>query len=77
MADAASKADMLRVTDTIKAAHGQLEILFANAGGGHATQLEELTVGEWDSPRKADILDGLEGLERNLTAVEPPAGAGS
>lgn len=40
-------------------------------------QLEELTIGEWDSPRKADVLDALEGIERNLTAVEPPAGAGS
>ncbi|MCW4457057.1 MarR family winged helix-turn-helix transcriptional regulator [Microbacterium sp. MPKO10] len=40
-------------------------------------QLEELTVGEWDCPRKADVLDALEGLEGNLTAVESPAGAGN
>jgi hypothetical protein len=27
------------VADTIKHAHGQLDILFVNAGGGHATPL--------------------------------------
>jgi NAD(P)-dependent dehydrogenase (short-subunit alcohol dehydrogenase family) len=36
-ADASVKADMQRVADTIQAAHGQLDILFANAGGAHAT----------------------------------------
>lgn len=38
-ADASVKADMQRVAGTIQAAHGQLDILFANAGGGHATPL--------------------------------------
>ncbi|CAX22040.1 Short-chain dehydrogenase/reductase SDR [Methylorubrum extorquens DM4] len=42
-ADATSKADMLRVADTIMAGHGQLDILFANAGSGRPTPFEELT----------------------------------
>ena len=33
-ADASVKADMQRVADTIQAAHGKLDVLFANAGGG-------------------------------------------
>ena len=54
-ADAASKADMLRVTNSIKAAHGQLDILFANAGGGHATPLEELTEEQIDRELSVNI----------------------
>ncbi|MGJ7043336.1 NAD(P)-dependent dehydrogenase (short-subunit alcohol dehydrogenase family) [Shinella sp. BE166] len=54
-ADAASKADMLRVADTIKGAHGRLDILFANAGGGHATPLEELTEEQIDRELSVNI----------------------
>lgn len=42
-ADATIKGEMLNAAATIKAAHGKLDILFANAGGGHATPLAELT----------------------------------
>jgi NAD(P)-dependent dehydrogenase (short-subunit alcohol dehydrogenase family) len=42
-ADAASKTDMLRVAERIKAEGGGLDILFANAGLGHATPFPELT----------------------------------
>ena len=54
-ADATSKSDMLRVADTIKAAHGQLDIVFANAGGGHATPLAELTEKQIDSELNVNI----------------------
>jgi|SRR6185369_11997364 len=54
-ADASVKADMQRVADTIKAAHGQLDILFANAGGGHATPLPELTEQQIDSELSINI----------------------
>jgi NAD(P)-dependent dehydrogenase (short-subunit alcohol dehydrogenase family) len=54
-ADASVKADMQRVADTIKAAHGKLDILFANAGGGHATALEELTEEQIDSELSINI----------------------
>lgn len=54
-ADVTSKPDMLRVADTIKAAHGQLDILFANAGGGHATPLEELTEEQIDSELSINV----------------------
>jgi NAD(P)-dependent dehydrogenase (short-subunit alcohol dehydrogenase family) len=54
-ADAANKADMLRVADTIKAAHGQLDVLFANAGGGHATPLEDLTEDQIDRELSVNV----------------------
>lgn len=43
VADASKKADMLKVAGAIKNEQGKLDILFANAGGGHATPLAELT----------------------------------
>jgi NAD(P)-dependent dehydrogenase (short-subunit alcohol dehydrogenase family) len=54
-ADASAKADMQRVADTIKAAHGRLDILFANAGGGHATALPDLTEQQIDSELSINI----------------------
>lgn len=54
-ADASKKADMLRVADAIKAAHGNLDILFANAGGGHATPLEKLTEEQIDSELASNV----------------------
>jgi NAD(P)-dependent dehydrogenase (short-subunit alcohol dehydrogenase family) len=54
-ADALSKADMLRVAEAIRAGHGKLDILFANAGGGHATPLEQLTEEQIDSELSINI----------------------
>lgn len=54
-ADASSKADMLRVAEAIRASHGKLDILFANAGGGHATPLEQLTEQQIDSELSINI----------------------
>jgi NAD(P)-dependent dehydrogenase (short-subunit alcohol dehydrogenase family) len=54
-ADASSKADMLRVAEAIRANHGKLDILFANAGGGHATPLEQLTEEQIDSELSINI----------------------
>jgi NAD(P)-dependent dehydrogenase (short-subunit alcohol dehydrogenase family) len=54
-ADVSNKADMQRVADTIKATHGTLDILFANAGGGHATPLEQLTEEQIDSELSINI----------------------
>jgi NAD(P)-dependent dehydrogenase (short-subunit alcohol dehydrogenase family) len=54
-ADASSKSDMLRVAEQIKAAHGRLDILFANAGGGHATPLNELTEEQIDSELRINV----------------------
>jgi NAD(P)-dependent dehydrogenase (short-subunit alcohol dehydrogenase family) len=54
-ADATRKADMLRVAETIKAAQGQLDILFANAGAGHATPLEQLTEEQIDSELSINV----------------------
>jgi NAD(P)-dependent dehydrogenase (short-subunit alcohol dehydrogenase family) len=46
---------MLRVAEVIKAEHGQLDIVFANAGGGHATPLEELTEEQIDSELSINV----------------------
>lgn len=54
-ADVSNKSDMQRVADTIKATHGTLDILFANAGGGHATPLEQLTEEQIDSELSINI----------------------
>lgn len=54
-ADAATKADMMRVASTIKEAYGHLDILFANAGGGHATPFEQLTEEQIDSELSVNI----------------------
>ena len=54
-ADASVKADMHRVADAIKAAHRHLDILFANAGGGHATPLEQLTEEQIDSELSINV----------------------
>src|ERR1700754_4155158 len=54
-ADATSKNDMLRVAETIKASHGKLDILFANAGGGHATPIEQLTEEQIDNELAVNV----------------------
>ena len=54
-ADATSKSDTLQVAETIRSAHGHLDILFANAGGGHATPLEQLTEEQIDSELSINI----------------------
>jgi NAD(P)-dependent dehydrogenase (short-subunit alcohol dehydrogenase family) len=54
-ADATSKADMIRVAEAIRAAHGGLDILFANAGGGRATPLEALTEAQIDSELAVNV----------------------
>lgn len=54
-ADVSKKADMQRVADIIKTTHGTLDILFANAGGGHATPLEQLTEEQIDSELSINI----------------------
>ncbi len=47
-ADASSKTEMLAVADAIERRHGGLDILFANAGLGHATPFAELTEAQID-----------------------------
>jgi len=47
-ADASSKGDMAALAEAIKQRHGKLDILFANAGLGHATPFPELTEAQID-----------------------------
>ena len=48
-ADVRDKQAMLAVADRIRAEQGHLDIVFANAGGGHATPLDQLTEAQIDS----------------------------
>ena len=48
-ADVRDKQAMLAVADRIRAEQGRLDIVFANAGGGHATPLDQLTEAQIDS----------------------------
>ena len=43
------KPAMLAVADRIRAEQGRLDIVFANAGGGHSTPLDQLTEAQIDS----------------------------
>jgi NAD(P)-dependent dehydrogenase (short-subunit alcohol dehydrogenase family) len=54
-ADVTSKADMEAVVATIDREHGQLDIVFANAGAAWYSTVEELTAAEFD---KGFGLDG-------------------
>ncbi|MBD8472091.1 SDR family oxidoreductase [Sphingomonas sp. CFBP 8765] len=47
-ADASSKTDMTAVAEQIRQRHGKLDILFANAGLGHATPFPDLTEAQID-----------------------------
>lgn len=72
-ADVTSKADMQRVADTIQQAHGQLDILFANAGGGHATPLAELTEAQIDSELAINVKGVVLTVQTALTVLRDGA----
>lgn len=46
--DVASAADLARVVDAVGAAHGRIDILFANAGGGEFAPLQDVTEAQFD-----------------------------
>jgi NAD(P)-dependent dehydrogenase (short-subunit alcohol dehydrogenase family) len=66
-ADASKIADMLKVADAIKSDQGKLDILFANAGGGHATPLAELTEEQIDS----ELMINVKGVVLTVQALTP------
>src|SRR5579862_6229130 len=47
-ADVTSKEDMVRVADLVREEQGGLDIIFANAGGGHTIALEDITAEDFD-----------------------------
>ena len=48
VADVTSKADMERVAGRIRREHGGLDVIFANAGGGHPIPFKEITEADFD-----------------------------
>lgn len=55
VADVSIKADTLRVAETIRRRHGQLDAVFANAGAGHPTPFEELTEEQIDQELSVNV----------------------
>jgi len=54
-ADVTFKAEMQHVADVIREAHGRLDILFANAGGGGFIALEDITEDDFDRSFGVDV----------------------
>ena len=46
--DVSSAADLARVVDVVSTAHGRIDILFANAGGGEFAPLQDVTEAQFD-----------------------------
>jgi NAD(P)-dependent dehydrogenase (short-subunit alcohol dehydrogenase family) len=72
-ADATNKAEMLTAATTIGGAHGKLDIIFANAGGGHATPLAELTEQQIDSELAVNIKGVVLTVQSMLTILRDNA----
>jgi NAD(P)-dependent dehydrogenase (short-subunit alcohol dehydrogenase family) len=71
-ANAASAAEMKQVLDTVKSAHGRLDVLFLNAGIAPMTPLESATEEQFD-----ELFDiNVKGLFFAVQAAIPLFGAG-
>jgi len=66
-ADVRDKQAMLTVADRIRAEQGRLDIVFANAGGGHATPLDQLTEAQIDS----ELAINVKGVVLTVQSVLP------
>ena len=66
-ADVRDKQAMLAVADRIRAEQGRLDIVFANAGGGHATPLDQLTEVQIDS----ELAINVKGVVLTVQSVLP------
>jgi NAD(P)-dependent dehydrogenase (short-subunit alcohol dehydrogenase family) len=66
-ADVRDKQAMLAVADRIRAEQGRLDIVFANAGGGHATPLDQLTEAQIDS----ELAINVKGVVLTVQSVLP------
>jgi NAD(P)-dependent dehydrogenase (short-subunit alcohol dehydrogenase family) len=66
-ADVRDKHAMLAVADRIRAEQGRLDIVFANAGGGHSTPLDQLTEAQIDS----ELAINVKGVVLTVQSVLP------
>ena len=66
-ADVRDRSAMLAVADRIRAEQGRLDIVFANAGGGHATPLDQLTEAQIDS----ELAINVKGVVLTVQSVLP------
>lgn len=71
-ADVTCKADMEQVAATIREAHGHLDIVFANAGGGGFIALEDITGEDFDRSFGVDV----KGVLFTVQAMLPLLGKG-
>ncbi|MGB9097245.1 SDR family oxidoreductase [Erwinia sp.] len=71
--DISVAADLDRIVDIIREAHGRLDLLFANAGGGEFSALESITEAQFDKYFNINVKGTLFTLQKTL----PLMGEGS
>jgi len=71
-ADVTVKAELQHVADVIRAGHGRLDVLFANAGGGGFIALEDITEEDFDRSFGVDV----KGVLFTVQAALPLMGKG-
>lgn len=71
--DISHTADLDRMMQTISEAHGRLDLLFANAGGGEFSSLEEITEAQFDKYFDINVKGTLLTVQKSL----PLMGEGS
>lgn len=71
--DISVAADLDRIVDAIRQAHGRLDLLFANAGGGEFSALESITEAQFDKYFNINVKGTLLTVQKTL----PLMGEGS
>jgi NAD(P)-dependent dehydrogenase (short-subunit alcohol dehydrogenase family) len=69
--DIALSADLDRIVDTVNKAHGRLDILFANAGGGEFSPLESITEAQVDKYFDINVKGTLFTVQKALPLMGP------
>ena len=65
-ADVSKLADIDRLVDAIRARHGRLDIVFANAGGGKPGKLEQITEEQFDDVFDVNVKGVLFVVQKSL-----------
>lgn len=68
--DISSAEDLANVVKTVEAAHGTIDILFANAGGGEFAQLGEITEAQFDKTFSINVKGTLNTIQAALPLMQ-------
>jgi len=69
--DIASPEDLKRIVETISKAHGRIDILFANAGGGEFSALGSITDAQFDKYFGINVKGTLMTVQSALPLMQP------